>query len=113
HRAVSLSLPHHPSRLPPRSALSPYTTLFRSLVRLDRREPRVVLCGGDGHIAHHRVELTVGRDVPDAAPQRAARRDGHEGPASQQIGRAHVCTPSHVSSSYAVFCLKKKNRRPS
>src|SRR3546814_3066446 len=26
-----------------------------------------------------------------------------------EIGRAHVCTPSLMRSSYAVFCLKKNN----
>src|SRR5690606_16591643 len=33
-----------------------------------------------------------------------ARRDG-----SGEIGRAHRLNSSHVKSSYAVFCLKKKN----
>src|SRR3546814_8283118 len=30
--------------------------------------------------------------------------------ASRQIGRAHVCTPSLMRISYAVFCLKKKKQ---
>src|SRR5207249_11299124 len=32
--------------------------------------------------------------------------------AGGEIGRAHVLNSSHVSISYAVFCLKKKNKAP-
>src|SRR5690348_18479730 len=66
---------------PPRATLFPYTSLFRSL---DCRDvARVDLrVTPKGHI--YVIEVN-------------------------QIGRAHV-NSSHPSSSYAVFCLKKKSR---
>src|SRR5437773_4623036 len=66
-------------RPPPRSTLFPYTTLFRS-----RRGP------------------VGGRKAPRAAcfrPRRYARRDR----------KSTRLNSSHITISYAVFCLKKKN----
>src|SRR5690349_23045731 len=69
-------------RLPPRSTLFPYTTLFRSsTVPREVRPPasRCASCGG--------------------APRRARLR----------IDRKSTrLNSSHVEISYAVFCLKKK-----
>src|SRR5690242_20848417 len=79
-------------RRPPRSTLFPYTTLFRSerpvedlpLVRLERLERR-----------------TLG-----------LRRLGHHGVVSEIVHRidrkSTRLNSSHMSISYAVFCLKKK-----
>src|SRR5437667_7887257 len=36
--------------------------------------------------------------------------DWMDGGAPSEIGRAHVCS-SHITISYAVFCLKKKTNR--
>src|SRR5438876_7635917 len=69
-------------RRPPRSTLFPYTTLFRS------RET-AVLDGED--------EAAGGRTV--------VRTDG-------QRSEEHSLNSSHPSISYAVFCLKKKNKPP-
>src|SRR5256885_12847737 len=77
-------------RRPPRSTLFPYTTLFRSPPRRAARGP--------------------------ARVQRAARPTGERG---RGVGRAALCTrdrkstrlnSSHLVISYAVFCLKKKNK---
>src|SRR2546430_10636883 len=69
-------------RRPPRSTLFPYTTLFRSPVR------------GRGHLDDRR------RADP--------RPDGEPPPADRKSTRLNS---SHSQISYAVFCLKKKNRR--
>src|SRR5690348_17779603 len=73
-------------RRPPRSTLFPYTTLFRSL-RVDQGEERVVERRG----ASPRAQLR-GRPVD----RKSTRLNS-----------------SHPSISYAVFCLKKKNKKSS
>src|SRR5438874_500530 len=77
-------------RRPPTSTLFPYTTLFRSrLVHLAQRLEH------DGRIHRHRaVQLGV---EPEAARDRV------------DVDRKSTrLNSSHVESSYAVFCLKKK-----
>src|SRR6201746_2927146 len=71
-------------RRPPRSTLFPYTTLFRSVV------------AGDGLAA---------RLVDRADPKEGVRpgRGGREDRKSTRLNS------SHMSKSYAVFCLKKLN----
>src|SRR5438067_11322345 len=70
-------------RRPPRSTLFPYTTLFRS--RLGRRRE-----------CHRAALLLRGR-----RPARCAGEDR----------KSTRLNSSHVSISYAVFCLKKKNKK--
>src|SRR5437667_5653766 len=83
-------------RRPPRSTLFPYTTLFRS----ERSRARIV---------HHLPQvalvllerLLADDDVP-AARERA-----------QHVGLDRKSTrlnSSHITISYAVFCLKKKKK---
>src|SRR5699024_12425133 len=74
-------------RRPPRSTLFPYTTLFRS-VRVGAEQVREV-AGSDVEEAHVRVRLGALRMAADRKSTRL--------------------NSSHVSISYAVFCLKKKN----
>src|SRR5256885_11955921 len=83
-------------RRPPRSTLFPYTTLFRS------------------HRHHHATDGE--RPQPPDEPRRARPRRGEGRPGRQ--GR-HPRRPdrkstrlnsSHLVISYAVFCLKKKNK---
>src|SRR5437868_9006459 len=69
-------------RRPPRSTLFPYTTLFRSHAGADQRR-----CAGAG--------------VGD--------RGGHRDFPLQADRKSTRLNSSHVSISYAVFCLKKKN----
>src|SRR5438477_9469672 len=75
-------------RRPPRSTLFPYTTLFRSQV------------GGeaDGHAA----ELGA---LPAEGVVGGVGEDRHEDRKSTRLNS------SHMSISYAVFCLKKKKKK--
>src|SRR5689334_23497028 len=68
-------------RRPPRSTLFPYTTLFRSRERLAHQELLLQGEQGTGHAG-------------DKARDRKSTR----------------LNSSHSSISYAVFCLKKKNK---
>src|SRR5438067_10313508 len=97
-------------RPPPRSTLFPYTTLFRSGTLNQNLPEYVVLgvptgdcCGGEwthgaGYLGpeHGGVRLNVGAKEPlpfvSPPPDRKSTR----------------LNSSHVSISYAVFCLKKK-----
>src|SRR5260221_8959264 len=88
-------------RRPPRSTLFPYTTLFRS----DLRRP-----GGD----RDRERAPVQRDQGGA---RAADGDRGNSQSHCKLALDRKSTrlnSSHTVISYAVFCLKKKNksRRP-
>src|SRR5699024_12082451 len=107
--AVVLSL--LPPLPPPRSTLFPYTTLFRSggaeigggETELVAAPVAVVDHVGDGvEAAEH---LRRGGDV--SAEQSLPDRRG--GDASGALDRKSTrLNSSHVSISYAVFCLKKK-----
>src|SRR5437868_12515464 len=93
---------------PLRSTLFPYTTLFRS-------------CNGDVAVAlAHRFaigeeEAMVGRKLRierDVQQSHLPNRE-HPGNAGERLGerdrKSTRLNSSHVSISYAVFCLKKKN----
>src|SRR3712207_7062583 len=94
-------------RRPPRSTLFPYTTLFRSLVRL-----RVLLF----EAARDEVGLGPRLLERDALFQEA---DGAQEVrrANRHLGVAEVdrkstrLNSSHANISYAVFCLKKKTQK--
>src|SRR5947209_10853995 len=89
-------------RLPPRSTLFSYTTLFRSegadladLAVLDHRHGQAL------HLLapHHALDLVVF--------QRAMRREQVQG-----LDRKSTrLNSSHANISYAVFCLKKKKKQ--
>src|SRR5690242_21169452 len=86
---------------PPRSTLFPYTTLFRS--RRAERRPRV----REGVDLDARREARARRRHARAHPQSRGRL-GHG-----RRGRDRKSTrlnSSHMSISYAVFCLKKKKK---
>src|SRR2546430_13344786 len=81
-------------RRPPRSTLFPYTTLFRSC---RNRLP-----------ARHPVSLLR---EPVKATQIVHRHDCHR--AGKLIDRKSTrLNSSHSQISYAVFCLKKKKKKP-
>src|SRR2546430_3948401 len=82
-------------RRPPRSTLFPYTTLFRSLVRL--RE----------HTRHVRQQPAGAIQLAglDVTPER-----GHLRPDVARDRKSTRLNSSHSQISYAVFCLKKKNK---
>src|SRR5699024_12530506 len=82
-----------PIRRPPRSTLFPYTTLFRS-----------------GRLVHRSCGLRRAR----ATPARS-RRPGRRAPLRRrrllrEDRKSTRLNSSHVSISYAVFCLKKKKK---
>src|SRR5437868_11438069 len=79
-------------RRPPRSTLFPYTTLFRSHVG-------AALLLGHAHAQRH---AALG------PPRRERRIPGPRGD-KRQDRKSTRLNSSHVSISYAVFCLKKKN----
>src|SRR3989454_6440532 len=79
-------------RRPPRSTLFPYTTLFRSSDAAARRTCSAARRHENAHVDH------VGR-------AHAERR--RHGGADRKSTRLNS---SHLVISYAVFCLKKKNK---
>src|SRR5438477_4894614 len=90
-------------RRPPRSTLFPYTTLFRSEDREAEHDQR---CDR---------RLRQRRDVRALPPvMRPAEHPRHDPLAAErvEVARDRKSTrlnSSHMSISYAVFCLKKKN----
>src|SRR5437868_11093221 len=95
---------------PPTSTLFPYTTLFRS--RGGRGE-----CGAPGAGAAEGRALTgVGRGEAGIDWPGFAAVGGADGAAPGLGARDRKSTrlnSSHVSISYAVFCLKKKKKHNS
>src|SRR4051812_49827716 len=99
-------------RPPPTSTLFPYTTLFRSLQKelLEKILPCLIFADSrraqrlDGHA---RVEPQMMPRIHDAEPAR-----GHQGAAPGERDRKSTrLNSSHMSISYAVFCLKKNKNR--
>src|SRR5438477_5449934 len=82
-------------RLPPSSTLFPYTTLFRSALHMGLVN-RVV--------ASATLEASVAALAADIA--RAPRDVGRE-----RDRKSTRLNSSHMSISYAVFCLKKKKKK--
>src|SRR5256885_11126904 len=85
-------------RRPPRSTLFPYTTLFRSLIR-------VGLC-----------EKLIGRRLSPQKENTASQTDAQQykcccrQPAPMGDRKSTRLNSSHLVISYAVFCLKKKKQ---
>src|SRR3546814_8031215 len=105
-------------RRPPRSTrtdtLFPYTTLFRSADDHRRRRIFREIDRRAGAVpAHH----TVGRDVGEHSrcqPCRSARQHRRGGLGLQPRSEEHTSElQSLMRISYAVFCLKKKNKQRS
>src|SRR5437773_5918087 len=83
-------------RRPPRSTLFPYTTLFRSRGAAGRE-------GGGLHSARSRERRGL-----DDRP-RGRRRDlPARGTGDRRDRKSTRLNSSHITISYAVFCLKKK-----
>src|SRR2546430_9402707 len=86
-------------RRPPRSTLFLYTTLFRSPLQLDRRR-----------------SAAAGQETrDDLFLEHAAQFSRHtRGEEEARLDRKSTrLNSSHSQISYAVFCLKQKNRLPS
>src|SRR3712207_8780972 len=87
-------------RRPPRSTLFPYTTLFRSRLRVTVALPRMAVSQlprfspGGAVMAH--FHIVAGATETPAHP--VVRKDR----------KSTRLNSSHANISYAVFCLKKK-----
>src|SRR3712207_8989180 len=93
-------------RRPPRSTLFPYTTLFRSVVRVAE------LVG----VAPQIVQLPLAFRVPYVLGPAASADDrkvrGSTSHRSVGDRKSTRLNSSHANISYAVFCLKKKKKEP-
>src|SRR3712207_7719532 len=100
-------------RRPPRSTLFPYTTLFRSRVRLrprrrdDRRDAVPVgLPRADLEIRVERPGDPVGHELLEGVPGDPPDQLTDQVPLVDR--KSTRLNSSHANISYAVFCLKKK-----
>src|SRR5258705_6789021 len=95
-------------RRPPRSTLFPYTTLFRSDLRIRVVEPvlGVRLRALQRLLVRHRDERLGDPREPGVGRERERRHELDR--------KSTRLNSSHLGISYAVFCLKKKKkaRRP-
>src|SRR5688572_31348582 len=89
-------------RRPPRSTLFPYTTLFRSPEASDRGRHETIHVGRLRHVDSGRGDAGRVEHLRNAREQvkRATKVDR----------KSTRLNSSHSQISYAVFCLKKKNR---
>src|SRR5689334_24845128 len=90
-------------RRPPRSTLFPYTTLFRSVAAVAEH-------GGRGLQRHGRTHQARGR-AADLRRDRVHDRTAEQGHHAAGDRKSTRLNSSHSSISYAVFCLKKKNKK--
>src|SRR5437773_10778847 len=87
-------------RRPPRSALFPYTTLFRSQACVQPSvKPHAGWCGRRPAVCPLREVYAHGRNE-----YRLSRNHGFQDRKSTRLNS------SHITISYAVFCLKKKKQ---
>src|SRR5256885_6535714 len=94
-------------RRPPRSTLFPYTTLFRSS-ELPHR-PSASSSSPDRSIERRRLRLSP-HPAPPRTPLHPCRRHGPTRRLSWRDRKSTRLNSSHLVISYAVFCLKKKNK---
>src|SRR3712207_7219482 len=100
-------------RRPPRSTLFPYTTLFRSpheqaAADVERELERRRVGG-----RHLRAAQRVVRAVVHDLGHRRVEEEGQVRAREQQDEdrKSTRLNSSHANISYAVFCLKKKNKQ--
>src|SRR3712207_7825461 len=99
-------------RRPPRSTLFPYTTLFRSGVLGQADEAREIRlrcrpAPAQGGQHHALVEIAHEGGIRALAGQRTTLPQAPLPGADRKSTRLNS---SHANISYAVFCLKKKNK---
>src|SRR5690242_20931704 len=92
-------------RRPPRSTLFPYTTLFRS-GGVGATSACAIAGGASGGAA---IGGTSAAAAGGAAT--AGRGDGRSASAGSGDRKSTRLNSSHMSISYAVFCLKKKKTK--
>src|SRR5689334_23565849 len=96
------------ARLPARSILFPYTTLFRSEKDGGRKTDPAVPLPPESNVRCVRMRLRCGRRCRSAGHD--PRMEVAESDAMHQDRKSTRLNSSHSSISYAVFCLKKKIR---
>src|SRR3712207_7030610 len=93
-------------RRPPRSTLFPYTTLFRSPgLEMDRKTVKDKL--GSGEPSPQRWWEQAGRCIVRSGAW-SPGEDVADAPVQDR--KSTRLNSSHANISYAVFCLKKKNK---
>src|SRR5690242_20979191 len=88
-------------RRPPRSTLFPYTTLFRSSFEVGMYQ----LGGNALYLSTNDIQLARGETIEDTAKTLSLYLDCIIDRKSTRLNS------SHMSISYAVFCLKKKKKK--
>src|SRR5207249_9808193 len=99
---LSLLLPFMLPR-PPRSTLFPYTTLFRSR--------RVLWVGRPGRPRARGTIWTAAGRLDAQGGAAGGQPDKRQGRSARPDRKSTRLNSSHVSISYAVFCLKKKKEK--
>src|SRR2546426_9263187 len=94
-------------RRPPRSTLFPYTTLFRSVA--DDAAPFLVGAGQEPRDVAERQKRNV-EGVAEAHEASALHRGVDVEHSGERDRKSTRLNSSHLVISYAVFCLKKKNK---
>src|SRR5437773_9636808 len=90
---------------PPRSTLFPYTTLFRSEVRFRADDFRTVL------VEDAAEKLSAGARPTWRSRSRKRASLRRKSNAGSTLDRKSTrLNSSHITISYAVFCLKKKKK---
>src|SRR2546422_5772494 len=99
-------------RRPPRSTLFPYTTLFRSIEQRQRdaaqRLPGAGAVDGGRLVVLRRDRLQRGQEDDRVEAEPRPHVDQRE----RGDRKSTRLNSSHGYISYAVFCLKKKNNKP-
>src|SRR5688572_31338979 len=90
-------------RRPPRSTLFPYTTLFRSHTWDEILTQMAKALGVEARLAHVASDTLVRHEPAWKGPLH-----GDKSPSDRKSTRLNS---SHSQISYAVFCLKKKNKK--
>src|SRR3712207_6894671 len=92
-------------RRPPRSTLFPYTTLFRST------HTHTHTHNGATHLLLGHLDLAIIAERAIGADAAVVAHIHHTGRVGASADRKSTrLNSSHANISYAVFCLKKKNR---
>src|SRR5207249_9825841 len=97
---------------PPTSTLFPYTTLFRSRAYLRQTTEKVdgtsrdMMSRARGLVVELRSKVRTGDRREPWAPETSSEAHG-----SRRDRKSTRLNSSHVSISYAVFCLKKKKKK--
>src|SRR2546428_6408093 len=96
-------------RRPPRSTLFPYTTLFRSPFAMPwpGRPPAI---SPDGFYEFLQAPSDALRPLPFAFRRSPSVRGRKQKAAVEADRKSTRLNSSHDQISYAVFCLKKKNK---